>query len=359
MSGAADLKLETLRLEQDGRVLVARVDDPPYNFMTARMQRDLDALTRAVDDDVSVGVVILTGNTPDRYITHFNNADILTAAQQMKRPLSEPVVRAAIQLIAVVSRVPGGRKFIERTPLRGLLNVTRFSDVVMRIMRSPAVYIAAVNGPCGGGGIEMSVCFDVRIASETAGFAIPELLIGLTTTVGGQRLSRLVGLGKALEMTLEGRMYSAHEALEMGLVTRVVPPEQLVETAKKLAAHYATRNRLNIAAQKRIFNEDALRSPSSALLREGAANVSGILGGPAPRALRAWVEMQRRGGGESPFLTKLDVWTRGNVVNLNPDGGDMRDGPAVVDGPDGADVVDTLEGLRPRPVASPAASAAH
>jgi len=348
MSGAADLKLETLRIEQDGRVLVARVDDPPYNFMTARMQRDLDALTRAVDDDVSVGAVILTGNTPDRYITHFNNADILTAAEQMKRPLSESVVRAAMQLIAVVCRVPGGRKVIERTPLRGLLNVTRFSDVVMRIMRSPVVYIAAVNGPCGGGGIEMSVCFDVRIASDTAGFAIPELLIGLTTTVGGQRLSRLVGLGKALEMTLEGRMYSAQEALAMGLVSRVVPAEQLVETAKKLAAHYATRNRLNIAAQKRIFNEDALRSPSDALLREGAANVSGILGGPAPRALRAWVEMQRKGGGESPFLTKLDVWTRGNVVNLNADGGDMRDGPSAIDAPNGADVVDMLAPSLPK-----------
>jgi len=203
MSRAADLHLETLRLAQDGRVLVARVDDPPYNFMTARMQRDLDALTRAVDVDVSVGAVVLTGNKPDRYITHFNNADILTAAEQMKRPLSAPVVRAAMRLIAAVCRIPGGRNAIERTPLRGLLNVTRFSDVVTRIMRSPAVYIAAVNGPCGGGGIEMSVCFDVRIASETAAFAIPELLIGLTTTVGGQRLSRLVGLGKALEMTLE------------------------------------------------------------------------------------------------------------------------------------------------------------
>jgi enoyl-CoA hydratase/carnithine racemase len=157
----------------------------------------------------------------------------------------------------------------------------------------------------------------VRIASETAEFAIPELLIGLTTTVGGQRLSRLIGIGKALEMTLEGRMYSAQEALEMGLVSRVVPPEQLVETAKTLAARYATRNRLNIAAQKRIFNEDALQSPANSLIREGASNIAGMLGGPAPGALRAWVEMQRSGGGESLFLTKMDLWASGHVVNLN------------------------------------------
>ena len=234
--------------------------------------------------------------------------------------MPEPLLRVAMRGIAAICRLPGGRSAIERTKLRGLLNVTRFNEVAARIMRSPAVYVAAVNGPCGGGGLEMSVCFDIRIASESAGFMIPELLIGLTTTVGGQRLSRLIGLGRALEMVLEGRLYSAREALEIGLVSRVVPPEQLLDTAQMLAAGYATRNRRNIATQKRIFNEGALLSQVESLRREGAANAAGILAGPAPRALRAWVEMQRNGGGESPFLTKLDLWTKGNVVDLNTPG---------------------------------------
>jgi enoyl-CoA hydratase/carnithine racemase len=325
VSRAASLDLQTLRLAQEGRVLTARIDDPPYNFMTARMQRDLDALTRAVDDDSSVGAVILTGNPPDRFITHYNNADILAAAERVKRPLPERRLRGAMRLVAAICRVPGGRQAVEKTPLRGLLDVTRFSEVVMRIMRSPAVYLAAVNGPCGGGGLEMSVCFDVRIASETAGFVIPELLIGLTTTVGAQRLSRLVGPGRALEMMLEARLYSAQEALSFGLVSRVVPPEQLLDVARSLAARYATRNRDNIAAQKRIFNEDALLSPFESLLREGSTNTAGVLAGPAPRALRAWVEMQKRSGGDSQFLTNLDAWAGGRVVDLNQPSGATGD----------------------------------
>jgi enoyl-CoA hydratase/carnithine racemase len=103
----------------------------------------------------------------------------------------------------------------------------------------------------------------------------------------------------------------------MGLVSQVVPAEELVETAMKLATRYATRNRLNIAAQTRIFNEDALLSPIDSLLREGATNVAGILGGPAPRALQAWVDMQRKTGGDSPFITNMDTWTKGDVVDLN------------------------------------------
>lgn len=317
MSRAIELRLETLRLEQSGRVLTARIENPPYNFMTALMQRDLDALTLAVDHDATVGAVILTGGVPNRYITHFNNADILAAAKKVSRPVTPRQMRVAMRIVGAICRFPGGAKLVERTRLSGLLNVTRFNKVVMRVMRSPAVYIAAVNGLCGGGGLEMSVCFDVRIASGTACFLIPELLIGLTTTVGGQRLCRLVGLAKALEMMLEGRMYSAQEALSMGLVSRVVQSEDLIQAAQQLAARYATRNRNVVAAQKRIFNEDALLSAPDSLLWEGAANASGILSGPASEALAAWVETQERTGGDSVFLTNPDAWVRGAAVDLN------------------------------------------
>ncbi|MDT5325959.1 MAG: hypothetical protein QOF25_3111, partial [Mycobacterium sp.] len=77
---ARDLVLDTLTVEQEDRVLTVRFCDPPHNFMTARMQKDLDTLTAAVDDDASVGAVVLTGGVPKRYITHFDIAEILAAA---------------------------------------------------------------------------------------------------------------------------------------------------------------------------------------------------------------------------------------------------------------------------------------
>src|SRR5882757_4903375 len=316
---ARDLILDTLTVEQEDRVLTVRFCDPPYNYMTARMQKDLDTLTAAVDADVSVGAVILTGGVPKRYITHFDIAEILAAAERVGRPLSDQALLNLLQSVNVVGAVPGGERALERTPLSQFLSVPRFNQVVLRVMRSPAVYIAAIGGPCGGGGLEMSVCFDVRLAAddESVGFILPELLIGLTTTVGGQRLAQLIGPARALEMMLEGRMYSPQEAHQMGLVNRLVPPDELIDTAKELGARYARRNRDTIAAQKKVFNENLVLSPAESLQRESAANVSTILSGPAPQALRKWLDMQRAGNGESVFLTDLQAWIQGEVVQLN------------------------------------------
>jgi enoyl-CoA hydratase len=213
---ARDLELHTLTVEQDDRVLTVHFCDPPHNYMTARMQKDLDTLTAAVDADLSVGAVVLNGGVPKRYITHFDIAEILAAAQRVGRPLSDQALLNLMRGVNVVGALPGGEQTLERTPLRQFLSVPRFNQVVLRVMRSPAVYIAAIGGPCGGGGLEMSVCFDVRLAADddAVGFILPELLIGLTTTVGGQRLAQLIGPARALEMMLEGRMYSPQEAIK-------------------------------------------------------------------------------------------------------------------------------------------------
>jgi enoyl-CoA hydratase len=317
---ARDLQLQTLTVEQADRVLTVRVVAPPYNFMTAQMHRDFDALTRAIDADESVGAVVVTGGIEKRYITHFDIADILDAAERSERSVSEQTLRNVARGVDALSALPGGEHALEHSPLTGLLDLNRFSNLVLRIMRSPAVYIAAIGGPCGGGGLEMSVAFDVRLAADddAVGFILPELLIGLTTTVGGQRLAQLIGPARAMEMLLEGRMYSGQEALEMGLIRHLVPPESLVREAQELGERYAQRNRNNIAVQKRIFNEDYLLPPAESLRREAAANVAGILSGPAPYALRSWVDMQQqKGTGDSVFLTDLEPWMQGSVVDLN------------------------------------------
>jgi enoyl-CoA hydratase len=314
---ARDLVLDTLTVEQEDRVLTVRFCDPPYNYMTARMQKDLDTLTAVVDVDISVGAVVFTGGVPKRYITHFDIAEILAATQRVARPLSGQALLNLLRDLDVVSALPDDEQALERTFLSPFLTVPRFNQVVLRVMRSPAVYIAAIGGPCGGGGLEMSVCFDVRLAAddESVGFILPELLIGLTTTVGGQRLAQLIGPARALEMMLEGRLYSPQEAHQMGLVNRLVSPADLIDEAKELGARYARRNRDTIAAQKKVFNENLVLNPAESLHRESAANVSTILSGPAPQALQKWLDMQRNG--ESVFLTDLAPWIQGELVRLN------------------------------------------
>jgi len=219
--------------------------------MTARMQKDLDILTAAVDADTSVGAVVLTGGVPKRYITHFDIAEILTAVQRVGRPLSNQTLSYLARGVEVVGALPGAQLALERSPLSSFHGITRFNQVVLRVMRSPVVYIAAIGGPCGGGGLEMSVCFDVRLAADddAVGFILPELLIGLTTTVGGQRLAQLMGPARALEMMLEGRMYSPQEAHQMGLVNRAAPAIRSTDhrPQPKPGSHNAIRQKATVA----------------------------------------------------------------------------------------------------------------
>jgi enoyl-CoA hydratase len=115
---ARDLPLDTLTVGQEDRVLSVRFCHPPHNFMTARMQKDLDTLTAAVDDDTSVGAVVLTGGVPKRYITHFDIAEILAAAQHVGRPLSDQTLLNLMRGVHVVGAVPGGEQALERTLVR-------------------------------------------------------------------------------------------------------------------------------------------------------------------------------------------------------------------------------------------------
>ncbi len=124
-------------------------------------------------------------------------------------------------------------------------------DIYAAIERSPKPYIAAVNGYALGGGCELSLACDIRIASENARFGQPEINIGVLPGFGGsQRLPRLIGKGRALEMILTGDMIDAAEAYRIGLANKVVPQEELLAEARKLATRIASKSALAIALCK-------------------------------------------------------------------------------------------------------------
>ena len=309
-----DIELTTLRCEQDGRVLTVRVDAPPFNYMTAAMQDDVVRLVAAVAKDTSVGAVVLTGGVPGRYITHFSIADLLhdaEAAPSLSRTLASVLVRT-VKAISTVGGAPA-RRLLQRTPVSSLLLLTRFQAALAAIPRSPAVWIAAIDGPCGGGGLEVSTFLDLRVASERAHFDLPELSVGLTTTFGGQRLADLIGPSRALELMLEARAVTATEAETLGLVSHVVD-DDVVGHAQALAARYARRPRAVLGAQKAIFNVPVPLSES--LTREAIAQAVG-LGTPATRAaLPRWLQLQDPSG-DSTFLTDPEPFYDGTALDLN------------------------------------------
>jgi enoyl-CoA hydratase len=316
-TSARNLELATLRCDQNGRVLTVRVDAPPFNYMTAAMQDDFARLVAAVETDAGVGAVVVTGGMPDRYITHFDIGD-LSAGAEAAPAVPRPVASVLVRTVKAISGVAGepGRRLLERTPARSLARMARFHETVEAILRSPAVWIAAVDGPCGGGGLELSVFFDVRLAAPSAHFLLPEVSIGLATTYGGHRLAQLVGPSRALEMMLEARAYTAEEAKALGVVNHVVDSEELIAHAQAVAARYARRPRAVVAAQKRIFNDTVPLRES--LMREAIAQAVGIPSRTTRAALRHWL-LQQRPSGDSTFLTDPTPWSEGTAVEMNRD----------------------------------------
>jgi enoyl-CoA hydratase len=115
--------------------------------------------------------------------------------------------------------------------------------------------IAAVNGFALGGGCELALACDVRFASKAAKLGQPEVTIGIIPGWGGtQRLPRVVGIGRAKELIMTGRLVDAEEALRIGLVNAVFPPEELVEKTLELARDLAAKSPLVLAAAKQAMN---------------------------------------------------------------------------------------------------------
>ena len=124
--------------------------------------------------------------------------------------------------------------------------------------------IGAVNGYALGGGLEMALACSIRICSDNAQFGAPEVKLGIIPGDGGtQRLPRLVGLGRAMEMVLTGDFIDAEEAYRIGLVNKVVPQAELMDKAMELAKKIASRPPLAVRFAKEAVNRSLEGSPTS------------------------------------------------------------------------------------------------
>lgn len=146
------------------------------------------------------------------------------------------------------------------------------SRLMSAIESHEAVSIAAVNGYALGGGCELAIACDLRIASENAVFGLPEPSLGIIPGAGGtQRLPRIVGLGRAKEMILTGARWGAQRALEVGLVAQVVPLAELMTAARALAEKVLALGPLAVRLAKVALNASSQMPLPAGLLYESAA----------------------------------------------------------------------------------------
>jgi enoyl-CoA hydratase len=133
----------------------------------------------------------------------------------------------------------------------------RFQRIYSRIEAYPKPVVAAINGLAIGGGLELALVCDLRVASDVAYFSMPELKHGIIPGLGAtQRLSRFIGVGRAKEMLFLGRMIRAETALAWGLVDRLVPRDRVLATAQALARDLGAKPQSAVQALKECFVQD-------------------------------------------------------------------------------------------------------
>jgi enoyl-CoA hydratase/carnithine racemase len=210
---------EFVRLEVDQGVGIVRLDRPPMNAIDDQLTRELgEAAAEAADRD-DVGAVVIWGG--------------------------EKVFAAGADV----------KMMAEMSPHEVKPMITGLQDVFNEVEEIPKVTIAAINGYALGGGCELAMCADLRFASEDARLGQPEILLGIIPGAGGtQRLPRLVGVGRAKDLIYSGRMISADDARQIGLVNEVHPPGEVFSKAVEAARRYATGPRVALRAAKTAVN---------------------------------------------------------------------------------------------------------
>lgn len=202
-------------------------------------------------------VATLTINRPDKL-----NALNAEAKAEMKEVLEDIKKDAAIDVVIVTGA--GEKSFVAGTDIRELTSLNQQSgkdfsaggqEVFNAIENLGKPVIAAVNGYALGGGCELALACHIRIASENAKFGQPEVNLGVIPGYGGtQRLARLIGRGRAMEMILSGDPIDAQEAARIGLVNRVVPSAELMPACRTLADKIASKGQVAVRLALKAVN---------------------------------------------------------------------------------------------------------
>jgi len=230
--------LKYVRTKLEAGIAIITIDRPEVlNAIDDVTLAELEEAFNQIEDNDRIQVVIITGGGEKAFVA---GGDI-----------------AAMKRMDVIE----GERFVYKG-----------QNVLRKIENSRKVVIAAINGYALGGGTELALACDIRIASEKAQLGLPEVCIGLYPGWGGtQRLVRLVGKGIAKELVFTGRRIPVQEAKELGIINKVVPHEELMNESKKLAESILANSPIAVQQSKKAINQGSEVSLDIALSLEAEA----------------------------------------------------------------------------------------
>lgn len=213
--------MNNLLMDVEGEIAVVSINRPKaLNALNTETVQEINECFKEIQNRKDIKVVILTGAGEKSFVA---GADIAQMSNMTPKEAREMSLNAY--------------------------------EAFSRIENCPQVVIAAVNGFALGGGCEIAMSCDIRIAADTAKFGQPEVGLGIIPGFGGtQRLPRLVGKGRAKELIFTAETIDANEAYRIGLVNKVVPKEELMDTCKKMASRILKNGSLAITLAKQAIN---------------------------------------------------------------------------------------------------------
>ncbi|HHW38612.1 MAG TPA: enoyl-CoA hydratase/isomerase family protein [Bacillales bacterium] len=253
------MNYEFVNCEIEDKVAVVTINRPPVNPLNTQIFKELSSIFDELDMDDSVNAIVITGSGEKAFVA---GADLTEMA--------------GLDLV-------------------GMMKMNKVSRAVFtKIENVSKPVIAAINGLALGGGLELALSCDLRISSEKAKFAFPEIGLGIIPGGGGtQRLQKIVGQGIAKELLYFGDMFDAKRALDLQIVNNVVPADEVVSTAKEWAGRLAQKSAVALQMLKLAVNTGSNVDVESGLIIETTCFGNAFSSEDRKEGMQAFVEKRK------------------------------------------------------------------
>lgn len=291
---------EQIKIKAQGAVRIIEFHNPPHNYITHVMLRELYNQLLSDRKDDSIRALVLTGGIKDTFLTHYSVDELIDFRRTIARKRSESsnrrLARFLCWLFERMDRWPWLGRMAERYVARrssGEQSIFYWTRCLKILDSFPRPTIAAINGLALGGGCEISLCCDFRYMSDrdTYRIGLPEVLLGITPGGTGTplRLPRIVGEGNALEMLLTGRIYTPSMAEGMGLIHQAAPSDELLTVVMELAQKLSRGAPLAQASIRTSVRRGSRLDWSQGQILEMAGAIKAMNSEDADRGMSAYV----------------------------------------------------------------------